>query len=277
MINFDRFPNKARKALTMSYDDGKTYDRRLVEIFNKYKIRGTFHVNGGYLPRPDNSEPDDVKTNDKKRIEPEEISLLYKNHEVSAHGYTHQTLGITPKENIINEIMEDRKILENLTGYPIRGMSYPNGSYNNTVIEILKACGIEYCRVVETHKLFHMPENFLKWQGTCHHNEGLLELGKKFIEIPHKNRPNLMYVWGHSIEFEKDSNWDLIEEFCKMMSERDDIWYATNIEIVDYMNAVKNLKFSADLKMVQNLSSIDVWISIDTEPVFIPSGKITKL
>ena len=49
MINLDRFPNGARKALTMSYDDGKYYDRQLIEIFNKYGIKGTFHINAGYL------------------------------------------------------------------------------------------------------------------------------------------------------------------------------------------------------------------------------------
>lgn len=34
---------------------------------------------------------------------------------------------------------------------------------------------------------------------------------------------------------------DLIEGFCKFIGGRDDIWYATNIEIVDYMNAAKIL------------------------------------
>ena len=124
--------------------------------------------------------------------------------------------------------MEDRLILEKLAGYPVRGMSYPNGLYNDIVVEILKATGIEYCRVVETHKNFSMPEDFLRWRGTCHHNENLLELGQKFLDQPYKNRPHLMYVWGHSIEFERDNNWDLIENFCKMMSGKEDIWYATD-------------------------------------------------
>jgi len=266
MINFDRFPNAKRKVLTMSYDDGKIYDRKLIEIFNKYGIRGTFHINAGYLGRTE-----------KERVDEKEVKELYSNHEISAHGFTHQSLGITPRENIIKEVIEDRKLLEKLSGYPVRGMSYPNGLYNDTVVEVLKAAGIEYCRVVETHKNFSMPNDFLRWQGTCHHNENLIELGRKFIEIPYKNRPHLMYVWGHSIEFEKDNNWDMIEEFCKMMSNRDDIWYATNIEIVDYMKAINNLKFSADLSMVLNPTSTDVWVSIDEEPVLIPSGKITNL
>ena len=34
------FPGGKAKALTMSYDDGKVQDRRLIDIFNKYFMRG---------------------------------------------------------------------------------------------------------------------------------------------------------------------------------------------------------------------------------------------
>ena len=46
------FPGGKHKVLTMSYDDGRLEDRRLVELFNCYGIRGTFNLNGG-LPRPE--------------------------------------------------------------------------------------------------------------------------------------------------------------------------------------------------------------------------------
>ena len=51
----------------------------------------------------------------------------------------------------------------------------------------------------------------------------------------------MMYVWGHSYEFTDQNNWELMEQFCEMMSGKEDIWYATNIEIVDYMKAAENL------------------------------------
>lgn len=279
MINFDIFPNGKRKALTMSYDDGKIYDKKLIDIFNKYGVKGTFHINAGLLDTDG-------------RIKSNELKSLYENHEIAAHGFTHQSLGITPKENIIYNIMEDRKKLESLLKYPVRGMSYPNGSYNNQTIECLKSCGIEYCRIIETYSGtenffssnkksrwhgFDVPNNFFTWKATCHHDENLIEIGKSFLEQSRKNRPYLMYVWGHSIEFEKNNNWNLIKEFCKMVSQNKDIWYATNIEIVDYINALKNLKFAADLSFVLNNSSIDTWISIDEKIMKIPAGKITTI
>lgn len=266
MLSFDRFPGNTKKILTMSYDDGKTPDRRLVEIFNKYGIKGTFHLNAGHL---DNSKLD--------RIASSEVKELYKGHEISAHGYTHQSLGIAPRETVVMEVMKDRLALEKLAGYPVRGMSYPNGLYNDETVNILKACGIEYCRVVETTKDFSMPQDFMRWHGTCHHKQNLLELGKQFLELPYKNRPHLMYVWGHANEFDKDNNWDLIEEFCALMSGKEDIWYATNIEIVDYMNALKQLRFSADSSMVYNPTSTDLIISKSAEPIYIPSGEIVEI
>ena len=38
------FPEGKFKALTFSYDDGNVADRRLVEIFNRYGMKGTFNL-----------------------------------------------------------------------------------------------------------------------------------------------------------------------------------------------------------------------------------------
>ena len=42
---YKAFPGGKHKVLTFSYDDGKLEDRRLVEIFNKNGLRGTFNLN----------------------------------------------------------------------------------------------------------------------------------------------------------------------------------------------------------------------------------------
>ena len=56
------------------------------------------------------------------------------------------------------------------------------------------------------------------------------------------------------------------------MSFKDDIWYATNIEIVDYLNATKNLKFNVERTQVINVSNIDIWLDIDGIKKKISSG-----
>lgn len=104
-----------------------------------------------------------------------------------------------------------------------------------------------------------------------------MENAKRFADLQKTQYLYLMYVWGHSYEFDRDNNWDLIENFCEFIGGRDDIWYAANIEIVDYTNAAKNLKFTVNGDMVYNPSAISVWISVDGEIYEIKAGETKKL
>lgn len=50
------YPDGKKKALTFSYDDGQIHDRRLVEILNRYGMKGTFHLNSGKLAQDRNND-----------------------------------------------------------------------------------------------------------------------------------------------------------------------------------------------------------------------------
>ncbi|MGN8647254.1 polysaccharide deacetylase family protein [Gracilibacillus sp. HCP3S3_G5_1] len=258
------FPNGKFKVLTMSYDDGKEADRRLVNIFNHYGIKGTFHLNAGLLGAGG-------------RIAKEDIASLYQGHELSAHTFTHPTIARSPKEQLIEEVMEDRKNLEELTGYPVRGLSYPNGSYNSLIKELLPYLGVEYARTVNSTGNFGMPDDFIEWNPTCHHNRNLLQLAEEFVALYKKQYLYMFYVWGHSYEFDQDDNWELIEQFSEFVGGREDIWYATNMEIVDYLYAFRRLHFSANSQFVYNPSVQTVWLSVDERVVEVPGGKLVNL
>lgn len=254
------FPGGKHKVLTMSYDDGKAADRRLVEIFNRHGIKGTFHLNAGLLGTGD-------------RIPADEIKALYSGHEVAAHTMTHPTIARCPKEQVVQQLMEDRKGLEKIVGYTVRGLSYPNGSYNSRIKEMLPHLGIEYSRIVGSSRGFSLPEDLFAWESTCHHNHDLLKLAETFAGLNKKQYLYMMYVWGHSYEFDNDNNWDLMEEFCAYIGNREDIWYGTNIEIVDYLKVLDNLKFSAEGNFVYNPSVQSAWISVDGNIVEIKGGQ----
>lgn len=167
--------------------------------------------------------------------------------------------------------------MERWFGYPVRGMAYPFGTYNNLVLEILKGLGIEYSRTVKQHENFSLPENFLEWHPTCHHiNPKLMDIATRFVGEDFGNL-SLFYVWGHSYEFDLMENWELIEEFSKLIGDRSDIWYATNIEIVDYMKALKNLKSSIENNIIYNPSAISIWVSKDEEVIEVKAGEVKKV
>ncbi len=261
MIQYDRYKDGKRNVLTMSYDDGRIYDRRLVEIFNKYGIRATFHLSSS-------------KLGEEGYISPDEVGELYKGHEVSCHTVHHPDLCSLPPQCVINEIYEDRKALEKLCGYIVRGMSWPFSNYNDEVISIAAQCGIKYVRCGDVTKAFYAPDNFMAWTPTCHHRD-CLALASDFLK--REGRSSLFYVWGHSYEFDLNNNFDTIEEFCKIMGGNETVWYATNIEIYDYIMAQRALHISADCKKIYNPSVIDVWLNCDEKTVKIPSGETVVL
>ena len=258
------------KVLTMSYDDGNfAGDKRLIEIFNKYGIKGTFHLNGiKYVEGPRGLLADRI----------EEIKKLYVGHEISLHGYSHPFLDRLPKIDIISEITRDREVLEGLAGYPVRGMSYPFGSYSKEVIEILNMLDVKYSRTVASTNNFSFPKNFLEWNPTCHHAALQIEKLEKFAAASNDNNL-LFYIWGHSHEFNKENTsytWDMMEEFCEHASKMEGVWFATNIEIYDYITATKRIEISQDRKMFFNPSAISVWANVDGQVVQLKPG-VTKI
>ena len=264
------------KVLTLSYDDGVVQDIRLVEILDKYGIKATFNINTGtYLPE------EKVREKFYGRLKLSEAKALYKNsgHEVAVHSLTHPRLEEIPSDELLEEILEDRKNIEEQYGTIARGAAYPYGTYNDKVVSALDMCGICYARTTRATNNFGFPENWLTLHPTCHHSHpDLLGLAKRFAEKELPSRDNWMfYLWGHSYEFQDNDNWNIIEEFAEYMGGRDDIWYATNIEIYDYVKAYESLQSSTDKKIIHNPSATDVWFSQKDKTYCIKGGETLYL
>jgi len=263
MIMTNLFKGGKRHAVTFSYDDGSIFDKRLIEIFNKYGIKGTFHLNSALMGQGN-------RGND---------FSIYEGHEIACHGAEHAPLAKVPVSNVVNEILSDRIAWEKVTGAPVRGLSYADGSYNDDVINALKACGIAYSRTAHSTRFFTLPNDFLAWNPTCHHNNAP-EIAERFMQtyVPNPYFSGLLlYIYGHSHEFDRDNNWELIEDVCRTVAHNDNIWYATNIEIYEYVTAARRLVTSADGKIVYNPSCISVWVSYDGKPWEIKGGETIKI
>lgn len=260
------------KVFTLSYDDGVVQDIRLMEIFNKYGLKATFNINTGCF-LPEDSERERLYG----RLRLSEAQKLYTDsgHEIAVHGYTHSYLEKSKYDEVINEILLDRKSIEKQFKTVARGMAYPFGTYNERVISLLKDMGICYARTVNATKNFFFPQNWLELNPTCHHNDSdLMNLAERFVNEQPTHQNNWMfYLWGHSYEFDNDNNWELITNFVEYISFKDDVWYATNIEIYDYVMAYERLVTSVDKKIVYNPSVIDVWFSENNETYCIKGGE----
>ena len=267
------YPNGKKQALTFSFDDNQNFDKRLIEIFDKYNLKCTFNINSGTL-----GVTADQNSDGNVYVKPEEVKEVYKNHEVAVHGVDHKYISTLTDVMIVNEFLEDRKALEALTGKLVQGAAYAFGWHNERIMNILKTVGIKYSRGVDATYGFFPPQDFLDWKPTCHQADACLkDLGNQFLDCPGYIELPLMYVWGHSYEFGRSGNWTDIEEFCKMMSGKDYIWYATNMEIYNYINATRSLEFFADGKKVFNPTLIEIWVELSGKTITIKPGETVSL
>lgn len=265
---FMLFPEGKQKALTLSYDDGVFQDIRFMRIIDKYGLKCTFNINTGCF-----SETDAEK---RGRLSEKQALELYSDsgHEVAVHAVSHPFLEELPTHIANQEIIGDRKKIEELFGTVCRGMAYPFGTYSDDVVELLRLNGIAYSRTAKATGGFKIPSDWLRLNPTCHHKDArLFEYCDSFLEDDRYCRPKLFYLWGHTYEFDDKDNWDIIEKFAEKMGGRDNIWYAVNIDIYDYVMAYNRLIFSADGHKVYNPSAIPVWFSCNKETVKVNPGE----
>lgn len=228
--------NGKMKAVTFSYDDGVLQDTRLIELLNRYGLKCTFNLNsellgkGGYLKR------EGLRIAHYK-VKPEDVAMLYEGHEVAAHTLTHPRLPDQTDDEVIRQVEEDRKNLSALVGYEVQGMAYPGGGVNNDerVAELIRAhTGVRYARTIKSTHTFDLQENLYRFNPTVYHLEWekMEALCDQFIGLQPET-PQLFYIWGHSYEMDFDSsNWQRLEDFFKKISNRDDIFYGTNSEVL---------------------------------------------
>lgn len=253
------FPEGKDKALTFSYDDAQVYDRRLVDIFDRHGMKATFHLNSGTLDQ-------------EGFITGQEVKELYANHEVACHAVTHPFFNELPRGQMVREILEDRRALEKYADRIVRGFSYPFGEYNDKLIETAKDLGIVYARTVEDRMNFNLPADFMYWHPTCHHNKVTDEMIEDFLNPPEYRNLALFYIWGHSFEFARENNWEHICHICEMLQGRDDVWYATNMEIYEYVAAMRSLVMSADGRILYNPTATTIWFLNGENKMCLPAG-----
>lgn len=277
---FMRFPEGRGKAVTFSYDDGCKTDIRLSDVITSYGMKCTFNLNS--------------KMNNHLSDEEVKKFISERGHEIAIHGEMHRAPGLLRPIEGITEMLNCRLALEKRFKRIIRGCAYPDSGINRLINcesyekirNYMAELDIAYARTLGgDNSDFMLPEDFLAWMPTAHHkNPNLAEYIDKFLKIDlsenvyHADRmPRLFYLWGHSFEFERDGEWELLEMICEKLGKKDGIWYATNIEIYDYVQAYKSLVYSADSHLIYNPSLCSVWFDADGKLFCINPGETIEV
>jgi len=266
---FLRFPGFKTRSVTFSYDDGDLSDCEMISILNRYGIKGTFNLNAGRIA----DNPNKVQFAD--------LEEVYRGHEIASHTLNHPHLHNLDLGGIAYQLIHDREALEEAVHKPVEGFAYPYGLREEypDMVNCLKCCGIRYARTTTATYGFGLPQDFLRWNPTCHHvTKKLPELMEAFfkpddLEHPWRIELRLFYIWGHSREF--IGKWDELEQICETLGNKEDIWYATNGEIIDYISAYNALRRSANGKYIYNPSDTDVYVCVKNKNVLLKKGQIT--
>jgi len=279
---FLRFPQGKAKAVTLSYDDGCPEDLRFADTISRYGLKCTFNLNS-------------VALRGKKALSKEEVTrhFLEPGHEIALHGFFHRAEGTLRPIEGIREILDCRLELEQTYGRIIRGMAYPdsgitrmsNGASYEKVKQYLTELDVAYARsLAGDNDGFMLPTDWHNWIPTAHHtNPLLMDWIEKFVamDVSSLYKANqsarLFYIWGHAYEFERNNNWELLDRIGEKLGGKEDIWYATNMEIYDYVTAYQSLVYSADNTRIYNPTLLTLWFERDGTLYTIQPGETLEV
>ncbi len=225
-----------KKWITFSFDDGTVHDRRMIEVFDRFRLKGTFNLNSDRMGTKHTYAPIGLIC-DHSEIEPQDVAEVYRNHEVAAHGLDHRTFLGLSDQALYAEAELDRQALCKMAEQEVIGCAYPNGPYDDRVVQFLREkTNILYARTTRETYHFGLPADFLEWHPTAGiSGDAIFMLMDRFL-CSESEEDQLLCIWGHSYNFDMYHNWDKLEQVCRVLAFRPDCTYATMGEIYRYYN-----------------------------------------
>lgn len=219
------------KLVSISFDDGTIYDKRFIELLNKYHLRATFNLNSGL----DNYVwyyEDKIAI---KRPCLAEVKDIYKGHEVASHTSTHPKLTEESDEEIIRQVNSDIDKLSEIFSCEVPSFAVPFDLCNEHIIEVVR----NNTKAKNIRTPYYMPNTFLPKDPyhlgitAMYDDKDIYERLETFI----KNDDPVSYfiIAGHTYEFEVKDDWGKIEDLLKYLSSHDEF------EVVTVKEAVKRI------------------------------------
>ncbi len=195
-----------RKIFLLSFDDGTIYDRRFVELLNKYGIKGTFNLNSGL-------EDFVWYYEDRFPIHRQklgEIGDQYRGHEIASHSLTHPWLNTLTPPQLAREVGEDAAVLKTLFGLEEIGFGVPFTACGEREIRIIRKF-VRYIRLSAFSEEFSLPGDPYHIPIYGLYNDA--DIREKLTRFAESDLPVSLFVMaGHSYELEVLGHWEYMED-----------------------------------------------------------------
>lgn len=266
------FPDGKTKAFNITYDDGVEQDVAVVQMLNRYGIKGTFNLNSELMRTGFSWQHPTGATI--TRLRPEAVGNLYDGHEIASHTLTHPYMRELSDEELLHQLRDDKVALEEMFGREVAGFAVPFHYYDQRIAQCAEVCGFEYSRLSDVSLSYVPCSDWYFWTtGVYHVMPELRSYVRGFLETDHELA--VCQIVGHSYDLYTENLWSDIESICAAVSRRDEIWKCTNLELVRYLKAMQRARITDDA--VYNSSDCCLWFIIHGEPVAIKPGERKSL
>jgi peptidoglycan/xylan/chitin deacetylase (PgdA/CDA1 family) len=214
--------------VTTSWDDGHPADLRLADLLAKHEASGTF-----YIPNM-NAEGRPV-------MQRAEIRRLGQHLEIGGHTRDHVSLTQLAPDAAAQQVISNKKWLEDLLGREIICFAYVRGRHNRTIRRLVRNAGFRYARTVTNlsdaagQDCYQIPttmqffphsddiyiRNYLSGGPSLRRlallravvgKHGLLDRLYRAAELC-LCRGGCFHIWGHSWELNEYDLWDELDRF----------------------------------------------------------------
>ena len=151
------------KWIALSFDDGEVQDKRLCALLRKYRLKATFGICCGYLGQSG------ILSSGRRysKVSAEDLASVYEGFELCSHGYFHCDFTKLCEAELQEEVMRDCDCIREKTRQHPIGVIYPGGSCSDAVCTVLRK-SFSFGRTAGASHSFALPEDFLRWEPTCH-------------------------------------------------------------------------------------------------------------
>lgn len=200
------------KYFLLSFDDGAIYDRRFVELLNKYNIKGTFNLNTGledFVWYYEDRFPI------RRQILSETVDL-YRGHEIASHSLHHPWLNTLTPPQLTREIGEDCAALKKLFDLEEIGFGVPFTACTEREIKIIRKF-VRYIRLSEFADNFDLPKD--PYHIPIHGLYNDADIREKITRFAECDQEDALFVMaGHSYELEVLQHWEYMESLLQFIS-----------------------------------------------------------
>lgn len=198
-----------RKIFLISFDDGTIWDRRFVELLNKYHMKATFNLNSGledFVWHYEDRFPV------RRQVLADTVDL-YKGHEVASHSLHHHWLNTLTPPQLSREVGDDCAAIKDLFCLQEIGFGVPFTACSEREVNIIRKF-VRYIRLSEFSGSFAPPKD--PYHIPIHALYNQTDIREKIAQFAESDLPVSLFVMaGHSYELEVLDHWDYMEQLLQ--------------------------------------------------------------